>query len=71
MLVRFNGLSNLWISGKEKMKLNTLKLASAGAGLALAVGLGLMLRGDLVMGAIIFVIGMANFVRMVQLWREQ
>ena len=53
------------------MKLNTLKLVSAGAGLALAVGLGLMLRGDLIIGAIIFVIGLANLVRMVQMWREQ
>lgn len=71
MLVRFNGLSNLWVFGKEKMKLDTLKLVSAGAGLALAVGLGLMLRGDLIIGAVIFIIGLANFVRMVQLWREQ
>jgi len=53
------------------MKLNTLKLVSAGAGLALAVGLGLRLRGDLVIRAIIFVIGLANLVRMAQMWREQ
>lgn len=52
------------------MKLNTLKLVSAGAGLALAVGVGLMLRGDFVIGVVIFIIGLANFASMVQLWRE-
>jgi len=53
------------------MKLKTLKLVSAGAGLALAVGLGLMLRGDFVIGVVIFIIGLTNLVRMAQMWREQ
>ena len=60
----------MWISGKEKMKLDMLKLVSAGSGLALAVGLGLMLRGEFIIGIVIFIIGLANLVRMVQLWRR-
>lgn len=46
------------------MKLNAFKLDSAGAGLGLDVGLGLTLREDLIIGAVIIVIGLANLVRM-------
>lgn len=52
------------------MMVNTLSLVAAGAGLALVVGLGLMLRGDLAVGAVNFLIGLANLARMVQLWRR-
>jgi len=51
--------------------MNTLNMVAAAAGLSLAVGGGLILRGDFMVGYVLLVIGLANLVRFIQLWRKE
>lgn len=50
--------------------MNTLNLVAAGAGLSLAVGGGLLYRGDYIIGPMLLILGIANLVRFVQLWKK-
>lgn len=53
------------------MKLNALKLVSAAAGICIFGGIGWILNtGDWITGSILLILGFANLVRMVQLWRR-
>ena len=51
--------------------MDTLRQVIAGAGISLAIGAGLVIRGDMLFGAVLLAIGMANLYRTIQLWKEK
>jgi hypothetical protein len=50
--------------------MNTLNLVAVGGGFATVVGAGFLIMGDYLTGGILIVLGIANIVRFVQLWRD-